>query len=85
MLTADAVPAKVEMKPPGIITWPTNSGKRYVSFGRKSLFLTIKFSFPAIVDAVTKFTLTETEAALKLVAVNLSIIAVALDELYCVV
>jgi hypothetical protein len=57
MLTAEAVPAKVEMKPLGISAAPTNSGNVYVSDGCKVLVLTIKLSLPADPAAVTKFTL----------------------------
>jgi hypothetical protein len=57
MLTAEAVPAKVEMKPPGISAAPTNSGNVYVSEGWRVLVLTIKLSLPAVVVTVTKFTL----------------------------
>jgi hypothetical protein len=57
MLTADAVPAKVEMNPLGIMAAPTNSGNVYVSDGWSVLVLTIRLSLLEDVAPVTKLTL----------------------------
>jgi hypothetical protein len=57
MLMALAVPAIVEMNPPGASAAPTISGNVYVSAGASVLVLTIKFWLPAVSAPVTKFTL----------------------------
>jgi hypothetical protein len=56
MLMADAVPAIVEINPPGARAAPTISGNVYVSDGCSDLVLTIKFWLPAPSSAVTRLT-----------------------------
>ena len=75
MLIADAVPAIVEINPPGCRTWPTSSGNVYVSLGNSVLFLIIKFWLPDESNCVTRLTDRVAAEALKLVAVNLSMMA----------
>ena len=85
MLIALPVPAIVEINPPGGMIWPTSSGKVYTSAGDSDFSLVIKFKLPADPAKVTKFTLIVAALALKLVAVNLSMIVVTLLAVYCVV
>ena len=80
-----AVPATVEMNPPGGMIWPTSSGKVYTSDASSDFSLVIKFKLPAVPAKVTKFTLIVAVLALKLVAVNLSMIVVTPLAVYCVV
>jgi hypothetical protein len=56
MLIAEAVPAIVEINPPGCSTWPTNSGNVYVSEGSNVLALMIKFWLPDESNCVTRLT-----------------------------
>ena len=77
MVRADAVPV-VEMNPPLASTWPTSSGKVYVSSGAIARLSTIRLSAPGLPPLLTRLTLISAFAPLVLVAVNLSMMAVQL-------
>jgi hypothetical protein len=81
----DAALAIVEINPPTGSICPTSSGNVYTSAGASDLALVIRFKLPADPAGVTKLTLMVAVVALKLVAVNLSMIVVTLLAVYCVV
>ena len=85
MLMLDAALAIAEINPLGGMICPTNSGNVYTSEAANDFSFVIKFKLPAVPAGVTKLTLIVAVLALKLVAVNLSMIVVTLLAVYCVV
>jgi hypothetical protein len=85
MLMLAAALAIVEINPSTGMICPTSSGKVYTSDGDNDFSFVIRFKLPAVPAGVTKLTLIVAVLALKLVAVNLSMIVVTLLAVYCVV
>ncbi len=85
MVSDVAALAIVLIKLPDSSAWPTSSGNVYVSSGAMLRVSTIKLVTPAVPPLVTKLTLIVTLPAVVLVAVNLSISALQLTAVYCVV
>ena len=85
MVSDVAALAMVLMKPPGSRAWPTSSGQVYVSSGAMARVSMIKLAALGAPLTVTKLTLIVTLPALVLVMVNLSMMALQLVAVYCVV
>ena len=85
MVSAAAVLAMVDMYDPDSNACPTNSGNVYVSSGTIERVSTIRLLTPGVPPTVTKLTLTVILVVLVLVMVHLSIKALQLVAVYCVV